>query len=465
MTLADELGATFLFNSLSDVQRRALAQLGTEERFDAGETIYVEGEPAEFLWVLLTGEMELLRHVGGQRVRIATASRPGTYGGGIQAFSGSAVASGYRATARALQPTRFFRLPSSDLARLLGEWSPVAKHFLDGYLQRLESIEASVHERERLISLGRLAAGLAHEVNNPAAAAIRAVADLRGELHQLQDVVGWLASAGLPADRLRGLLTLQTEAARPVQPRARGAIELADAEDEIGTWLDGHGVDNAWSLASTFTAAGLDETWLDRAATVLDASELSPGLNWISATLLTNGLVDQIDHAVGRISKLVAAVKEYSYMDRVPEQEVNVHEGIEQTLLVLGHKLRPGIQVVREYDEHLPAVHANGAELNQVWTNLIDNAIDAVDERGQIFIRTRHDDDAVTVEIADQGPGIPPDLVSRIFDPFFTTKEVGKGTGLGLDIVRRLVVDAHHGEISVESTPGDTRFVVRLPIT
>jgi signal transduction histidine kinase len=462
--LADELGATFLFESLSDEQRSTLAQLGTEVRFDAGETIFMEGQPAEFLWVLLAGEMELLRHIGGQRIRIATASRPGTYGGGIAAFSGSAVAGGYRATAKALQPSRFFRLPSSELGRLLADWSPVAKHLLDGYLQRLESIEATVRERERLISLGRLAAGLAHEVNNPAAAAIRATADLRAALLQLQGVVGWLASADLPADRLRGLLTLQSDAAGAAQPAARTAIGLANAEDEIGTWLDEHRVENAWSLAAEFASIGLDEAWLDKAADVLGASELSPGLNWISATLLTTSLVDQIDSAVGRIAQLVTAVKEYSYMDRAPEQEVNVHDGIEKTLLVLGHKLRPGIQIVREYDPRLPAIQANGAELNQVWTNLIDNAIDALDGRGQIFIRTRHDDDVVVVEIADQGPGIPGDVVSRIFDPFFTTKEVGKGTGLGLDIVRRIVVDAHHGEISVQSTPGDTRFVVRLPI-
>jgi signal transduction histidine kinase len=465
VTLADDLSATFLFESLSKEQLGTLAALGTEARFDAGETIFVEGQPAEFLWVLLAGEMELLRHIGGQRIRIATASRPGTYGGGIQAFSGSAVASGYRATAKALQPARFFRLPSSELGRLLADWSPVAKHLLDGYLQRLESIEATVRERERLISLGRLAAGLAHEVNNPAAAAIRATADLRLATHQLQNVVGWLAGADLPRDRIRGLLSLQNEAVSAVRPPAPGAIELANAEDEIGAWLDRHGVDNSWSLASTFTLVGLGESWLDRASHVLGVSELSPGLNWISATLLTTSLVDQIDNAVGRIAQLVAAVKEYSYMDRAPEQEVNVHEGIEKTLLVLGHKLRPGIQIVRGYDEHLPAIQANGAELNQVWTNLIDNAIDALDGSGQILIRTRHDDDDVFVEIADKGPGIPTDLVSRIFDPFFTTKEVGKGTGLGLDIVRRIVVDAHHGEISVESTPGDTSFIVRLPIT
>jgi len=465
VTLAGDLGATFLFESLSDEQLRTLAGLGSEMSFDAGETIFVEGQPAEFLWVLLGGEMELLRHVGGQRIRIGTASRPGTYGGGIQAFTGSAVVSGYRATAKALQPSRFFRLPSSELGRLLAEWSPVAKHLLDGYLQRLESIEATVRERERLISLGRLAAGLAHEVNNPAAAAMGATAALRGAMQQLQDVVGWLARADLPSDRLRGLVSLQNEAAASaVRQPTRNAIELANAEDAVGSWLDEHGVENSWSVASTFTSLGFDESWLDTAAKLLGDRALNQGLNWIAATLLAANLIDQVDDAVGRISQLVGAVKEYSYMDRAPEQEVSVHDGIEKTLLVLDHKVRLGIQILREYDEHLPPIQANGAELNQVWTNLIDNAIDAMGGRGQVTIRTRHENNAVIVEIRDQGPGIPSELVSRIFDPFFTTKEPGKGTGLGLDIVRRIVVEGHHGDISVESKSGDTGFIVRLPI-
>ena len=248
-------------------------------------------------------------------------------------------------------------------------------------------------------------------------------------------------------------------------PTVRGGIELANAEDELGEWLDTHQVDDPWSLASTFAAHGLNEPWLERASQVVGPGELSPGLNWISATLLSRDLIDQVDEAVGRIAQLVAAVKEYSYMDRAPEQEVDVHAGIEKTLLVLGYKLREGIQIVRDYDAHLPTLQANGAELNQVWTNLIDNAIDATQGRGQVLIRTRLEDNVVVVEVGDQGPGIPPDLVSRIFDPFFTTKEAGKGTGLGLDIVRRIVVDQHHGEITVESVPGDTRFIVRLPVT
>jgi signal transduction histidine kinase len=187
-------------------------------------------------------------------------------------------------------------------------------------------------------------------------------------------------------------------------------------------------------------------------------------LNWIAATLASLTLLDQIEDALGRIVQLVSAVRDYSYVDRAQEHDVNVHDGIEKTLLVLGHKIRPGIQIDRDYDQDLPLIQANGAELNQVWTNLIDNAIDAMHGSGRIHIRTRHDNNEVIVEIGDQGPGISTEVVSRIFDPFFTTKDPGKGTGLGLDIVRRIVADGHRGEVSVQSSPGDTRFVVRLPI-
>jgi len=196
---------------------------------------------------------------------------------------------------------------------------------------------------------------------------------------------------------------------------------------------------------------------------VLGPGQLSPGLNWIAAALDATRLVDQVEEAAGRIVGLVGAIKEYSYMDRAFEQEVDVHAGIEKTLLILDHRIRAGVRVEREYDPELPPIMANGAELNQVWTNLLDNAIDAIDGRGEVVIRTRQDSECVVVEIEDHGPGIPPEILPRIFDPFYTTKEPGKGTGLGLDSVRRIVEEGHHGEVSVESRPGSTRFVVRLP--
>jgi signal transduction histidine kinase len=463
VTLARELGATFLFESLSENQLERLAALGREVAYAPGTVLFVEGDPAEFLWVLLAGEMELERNVGGQKIRLTTNSRPGTYAGGIQAFSGSSVASGYRATVRTVQPSRFFQLPSSELGHLLAEWSPVAKHFLDGYLQRLEGIEATVRERERLISLGRTAAGLAHEVNNPATAVLRAAADLRENVNQLQRAARWIAGAELAPERLRRVADLQAEAMRSAPPPLRGALELANVEDEVGTWLQEHAVDNAWILATTFTSAGLDTRWLEGAVDVLGSSQVSAGLNWIGASLGASRLLDQVEEAAGRIVGLVGAVKEYSYMDRAFEQEVDVHDGIDKTLLVLDHRIRAGVQIVREYDAEMPSIIANGAELNQVWMNLIDNAIDAIDGRGEVQICTRHDASYVVVEVEDHGPGIPPELVSRIFDPFYTTKEPGKGTGLGLDSVRRIVEEGHHGEVSVASRPGQTRFTVRLP--
>jgi signal transduction histidine kinase len=464
VTLARELGATFLFESLSEKQLQGLAELGSEVSFAAGDTIFVEGQPAEFLWVLLEGEMTLERNVGGQRILLTTATRPGTYGGGIQAFAGSSVASGYRATATAKQPGRFFRLPASERGRLFGEWSPVAKHFLDGYLQRLEGIEATVRERERLISLGRMAAGLAHEINNPAAAATRATSELRTSVDQLQEGLRWIADANVPPTHLRQLLDVQTAARGTAPPPGRGALERASAEDELGGWLDEQGVNDAWTVATTLTSMGIDVDWLQSRTEGLESDELGAGLSWVAATFATSSLLDQVEHAVGRISQLVGAVKEYSGVDRAPEQEVDVHDGIEKTILVLGHKIRPGVEIVRDYDEHLPRIQANGAELNQVWTNLIDNAIDAIQGHGQVLVRSRLDGKDIVVEIEDHGPGIPAELVSRIFDPFFTTKEPGQGTGLGLDIVRRIVVERHHGDISVESEPGATRFIVRLPV-
>jgi signal transduction histidine kinase len=239
-------------------------------------------------------------------------------------------------------------------------------------------------------------------------------------------------------------------------------FKQANLEDEIGNWLEEHGVEDPWQVATSVASAGVDTAWLEVSMQRLGPDELGPGLSWIAASVTANSLLDQVDEALGRIAGLVSAMKEYSYSDRAFERDVDVHDGIEKTLLVLGHKLG-AVEIVREYEAQLPSIQANGAELNQVWTNLLDNAIDAVPDSGRVVIRTQRTQSGVLVQIEDNGPGIPEEVRSRIFDPFFTTKGVGKGAGLGLDIVRRIVVEGHHGEVDVESRPGCTCFTVRLP--
>lgn len=464
--LKDELRQTFLFEKLSEEQLDTVIALGEVMSYPTGQTICHEGQPADYLWVLLEGEVELTRLVGGQRIVVETMSRPGTYAGGVRAFATSETGGGYRASGRALRPTRFFRLASEDLSRLLDAWLPMAKHLLDGYIRTFEYIEVAVRERGRLISLGTLAAGLTHELNNPAAAAKSAAGDLRAVMGRLEAFAGQCAAGELTPAQVRAGVDLRAEAAtRSAAVPRLNPIETGRREEAIGDWLEAHGVENSWDLAPAFVAAGLELSQLEAAAERLGANGLGPALNWVASTLNAAALVDQIEDATARISQLVSAVKDYSNVDRAAEREIDIHEGIEKTLVILGHKLKGGIEVIRDYDEHLPPIVASGSELNQVWTNLIDNAIDAMGGHGQLRIQTRHDDQAVRVAIVDQGPGIPSELAARIFDPFFTTKGVGKGTGLGLDIVRRIVVDRCHGEITFESVPGETRFLVRLPRT
>jgi signal transduction histidine kinase len=464
--LIEELRSTFLFQKLSDEQLQELVWLGAETTFPAGETIFVEGEPADVLWVLLNGEVEIARRVGGHRVVIGSLSQPGDYAGGIRAFAASGTGGGYRATGTTLRASRLFQLPSESLGRLLDAWLPMAKHMLDGYVHTFEAIEVAVRERGRLIALGTLAAGLTHELNNPAAAARSASKDLRVVVGRLVAFVNQIGDGELTPTQVQAAMALQANvvARAAVAPR-RGALETGRLEEDISAWLVEHAVANEWELAPAFVAASLDLPWLEAAAHTLGSNGLGDALNWIANTLLATTFLDQIEDATSRISQLVSAVKDYSFVDRAPEQEIDIHEGIEKTLVILGHKLRRGVEVLRDYDENLPRVVADGSELNQVWTNLIDNAIDAMDGHGQARIATRRDGASILVEISDQGPGIPAEIATRIFDPFFTTKDTGKGSGLGLDIARRIVVDRYHGELTFESSPGDTRFRVRLPHT
>jgi signal transduction histidine kinase len=465
--LIDDLRSTFLFEKLSDEQLHTLAGLGRDVTFPAGEVLFHEGQLADSLWVLLDGELELTRHVGGQRVVLNPMSRRGEYAGGIRAFATSGTSGGYRATGTTLRPSRFFQLASADLGRLLDEWLPMAKHLLDGYVGTLESIEKAVRERGRLISLGTLAAGLAHELNNPAAAARHTAGDLQAVVGRLVALMSRFATGELTPAQAQVALDLQSEAvAQSATVQRLNPIATGRLEEEVATWLDEHDVANSWDLAPVLVAVGIDRPWLDTAAHRLGDDGLSGVLSWIADTLLAMALLDQIVDATTRISQLVSAIKDYSYVDRAAEQEIDIHEGLEKTLAILGYKLKTGVEIIRDYDENLPRVLADGGELNQVWTNLVDNAIDAMSGHGRLRIRTWHDGHAVLVEIIDNGAGIPEDIRSHIFDAFFTTKEVGKGTGLGLDISRRIIEDRYHGEITCPpSPPGETRFLVRLPYT
>jgi signal transduction histidine kinase len=326
-------------------------------------------------------------------------------------------------------------------------------------------ITAMEQNRERLAALGTMAAGLAHELNNPAAAARRAASDLTAAFDVLSQTLGLFVRSGIEREEAERLVELHDEAiARADSRTALDALDSADAEDELQDALEDLGVPEAWKLTEPLVGAGVDAEWLARVA-ALAGPGTSAAVRWVAASLTARGLAADLCESTERMSHLVGAVKSYAYMDRGSLVETDVHEGLETTLVVLGHKLRHGsVELVREYDRSLPSLTVRGSELNQVWTNLIDNAIDAVAGGGTVTIGTRRDGDCVVVDIADDGPGIPADVRDRIFEPFFTTKGVGSGTGLGLDTARRIVEERHRGTLSVDSAPGRTVFHVWLPI-
>jgi signal transduction histidine kinase len=343
----------------------------------------------------------------------------------------------------------------------------MAAHLLAGYQIQGRAATDTVARHERLVALGSVTAGLTHELNNPVAAVLRASARLRDMLAEMREKVGEIVRSQLPAGQLEAIADL----ARRALDRRREApflspLDASDREEQFADWLEDHGVTGAWDIAPTLVAAGVDLSWLESFAKVLPPPHLEVGLSYPVRALESDSLLDEITEAVGRISALLASAKQYTQMDRAPLQSFDVHEGLDATLTMLAHKLGEDIEVVRDYDRNLQKISAYPGELNQVWTNLIDNAVDAMEDHGQLTIRTRPDGaDRLMVEIGDTGPGVPDDVRSRVFEPFFTTKQVGKGTGLGLDIAWRIIVGRHGGEIRLESAPGDTRFQVVLPRT
>ena len=382
------------------------------------------------------------------------------------AYLGDRVPQVYNNSVRVTEPSRFFVLDAPVFAELMHDWFPMAVHLLEGLFFGNKNAQQAIGQRERLLALGSLSAGLTHELNNPAAAAVRATSSLRERVAGMRHKLGMIAGGKWDRTMLETLIRLQEEAAERVpKAAALSPLEASDREDAITDWLE--------STGSRRLGPGPDVR-RGRARRGLARScrghggpgMLEAALRWLNYTVDTELLMNEIEDSTTRISTLVGAAKQYSQLDRAPYQVVDVHELLDSTLLMLSGKIPPGITVVKEYDRSLPQIPAYAAELNQVWTNLIDNAVSAMDGSGTLTVRTGMDREGeVFVEFGDTGPGVPPEIKDRIFEPFFTTKPVGEGTGLGLDISWRIVVKKHHGDLSLESSPGDTRFRVRLPVT
>jgi signal transduction histidine kinase len=456
--LIDELRSLSLFDGLTRGQLAELAAGSTEVHIEPGVELFHEGAHADYWWVLIDGEIDLVRRIGREDTVVRKWHVPGHWAGGFRAFDEHGV---YLATGRGATAGRVLRVPAEVLRERLNAWFPLGRHLIEGLYGTARSIESTARQRESLVTLGKLAAGLAHEINNPAAAAVRAVDSLETTCHTLLSSLSRLARAEISAQQFAALDTLRRE----IEPEApvQDPLVLADHEDALSAWLTRHGVTREWTIAPPLAAAGIDVAWCERVAAALDGTALEAGLEWVASTLSATMLLSDIKESSRRISELVASVRSYSQMDRASMQRIDVTEGLESTLVMLGHKLRDGVKVVRDYGTGVPKIEAYAGELNQVWTNLIDNAIDAMDGAGTLRLTTRAEGDAVVIEVGDTGPGMPPEVAARAFEPFYTTKDVGKGTGLGLDIAQRIVVERHGGTITIDSRPAETVLRVRIP--
>jgi signal transduction histidine kinase len=455
--IVQQLRSGPLFSGLTDEQSECLPN-GEVIELSPGTLIATEGERTGFFLVTLDGQVRVTRTYDRQEILMGV-SKPGNYMGEIPLL----LDTGWTATARVVKPSKFFRLNEEQFWLMLASCRSVAREIFRMAASRMRNVEGYSQQREKLASLGTMAAGLAHELNNPAAAARRSASHLQETTDKVQELLCELTTK-LEHHHWEHLMTASQDALeRLAKAPALDHLERSDRAETVGSWLETHDVVNAWELAPTFVSAGVDTAWLADLTGQLPAASRAGALGWLEARINLKLLLSQVEQSTGRIAVLVKAVKSYSFMDQSPMQEVDIHEGIESTLTMLGHKLK-NVTLIRSFDHKIPRILAYGSELNQVWTNLIDNAIHAIDGTGKICIGTCLEDDQLVVEIVDYGPGIPPEVQAHMFEPFFTTKPVGSGTGLGLIISNRIVADRHNGEIEFESRPGETRFKVRLPL-
>lgn len=447
-----------LFEGISETELQWLVDHSHEVHLKPGDCFFRENEPVRQFYIVLEGELQVTRSFNGSRTVLGTTPR-GIIGGELDLLNGTVS----HVNACAILPSRMMVFEADSFRQLFAACPLVGTRILQTAAQRMAGIATATKNQEKMAALGKLSAGLAHELNNPAAAAHRAAKTLHEALPALQAHALNLNSVETDSQQLERLAAFQQQViGRATNNPWLSSVEQADREDEIGAWLDQHGVSQPWEMAATFVSAGLTIDDLAGLLEPISAECTGDVLAWLHNTLYVAGLLNEIEQSTHRISDLVAAVKAYTYMDQAPVQEVDIHKGLENTLTVLNHKLKK-VTIIREYDSDLPPVQGRGGELNQVWTNLIDNAIDAINGEGKLWLITRCENNFAMVEIADNGPGIPPEVMPRLFEPFFTTKEVGVGSGLGLDIVYRIIAQ-HDGSIDIQSEPGHTRFIVRLPV-
>ena len=457
---AADLRPIDLFDDLDDAALADFAAVALPLDAAAGEVV-VEPGAAIGVILLLDGLIQTLI-LDGDRAEPTGQHRAPTWLGAIGALTRGSL--GVRV--RAETDCRMARIPPDDFRRLAFAHTAVHDRVMRQVGPVMSRLTAIEHNRERLASLGTMAAGLAHELNNPAAAARRAAAQMAEALETVSGTIGQFVHSGVEREDAAKLVALHDEVVAAAGERdTLDTLAAADAEDDLTDRLEELGVPEPWRLAEPLAAAGVDQAWLDRVH-ALAGPATAAAVRWVAATLTARGLAAELQESTERMSHLVGAVKTYAYMDRGELVEVDLHEGIKTTLVVLGHKLKhTSIEVVHDYDKTLPKLTVRGSELNQVWTNLIDNAIQALGDRGTITIRTRREGSCAIVEVSDDGPGIPAEIREHVFDEFFTTKVAGAGTGLGLATAKRIVEDRHDGSLTVDSEPGRTTFRVSLPFT
>ena len=458
ITLA-ELRTIDLFDDLDDDDLGLWLAVARPHEAVAGEILAEQGAVAPALQLLLEGTVRSFLLDRGPPEPLGRQSAP-TWMGAISALTGETVS----VRMQAATDCRLAQIDPEEFRRLALAQPAVHRKVMRAVAPVIGRLTAIEQNRERLASLGTMAAGLAHELNNPAAAAQRTATQLAEALAAVNAALRTFVESGIEREDAERLLALQEQALAGAAGRAQlDTLDAADAEDELTVHLEELGVAEPWRVVEPLAAAGVDQDWLDRVAE-LAGPATGGALCWVAASLSAEGLVAELKESTQRMSALVGAVKSYAYLDRGELVEVDIHEGIDTTLVILGHKLKhTAIQVTRNYDHQLPKLTVHGSQLNQVWTNLIDNAIDSVGQEGTIRITTRREGTCAVIEITDDGPGIPDELRDRVFDSFFTTKDVGHGTGLGLATARQVVVERHDGSLTFRSAPGHTTFRVSLP--